>query len=284
MQTAPGREASHGRRDALETMNSSGSNRDYFQFEDINHAIVRLFRDAGQSAREPETVLDIGCGRARLGLEIERLEYRVTGIDKSSLACAAARDRITEVIEHDIMEVVGIAKILEGRQFDWLMAADILEHCPNPEAALRFYRRFLKPDGRLLVSLPNVAVWDNRCRLLFGRFNYTDSGVMDRTHLRFFTFRSARELVLKSGFTVERTTWEPGIVRAFVPLMKRLIYNLNSPGAIVDSPAYRFYSRYLMPVEHLIAGIAPGLLAFRTVMLAHVSDCAEEQPTHQNRN
>jgi SAM-dependent methyltransferase len=229
-------------------------------------------------------VLDIGCGRARLGYEIERLGYRVSGIDNNPLACATARERISEVIEHDIMEFVGLAKILEGRQFDWLMAADVLEHCSDPVTVLRFYRRFLKPNGRLIVSLPNVAVWDNRLRLLFGRFNYTDSGVMDRTHLRFFTFRTARELVIQSGFTVDRTTWEPGIARAFVPLMKRLISNKNGPGAIVDSPTYRFYSRCLMPLEHLIAGIAPGLLAFRSVMHARVSDCAEEPPTHQNRN
>jgi len=210
----------------------------YYQFEDINSAIIRLFRDAQQ--REAGNVLDLGCGRGRLGLEVERLGYTVTGIDNSPVACATARTRISEVIELDFTKLITVASTLKERKFDWIMAADVLEHTPDPKTTLSFYGRFLKPDGRLIVSLPNVAVWDNRLRLLFGRFDYSDSGVMDRTHLRFFTFRTARELISEAGFTRLRTTWEPGIARAFLPLLKRLVTREAAPGALLESPSYRF--------------------------------------------
>lgn len=175
------------------TTESSSS---YYQFEDINNAIIRLFRNARQCDRKLGSVLDLGCGRARLGLEVERLGYTVAGIDNNPVACATARTRISEVVELDFMKLDAVAAALNGRQFDWIMAADVLEHSAEPQAALRFYRRFLKPYGRLIVSLPNVAVWDNRFRLLFGRFDYRDSGVMDRTHLRFSPF--ARHVSLLS--------------------------------------------------------------------------------------
>jgi 2-polyprenyl-3-methyl-5-hydroxy-6-metoxy-1,4-benzoquinol methylase len=263
------------------TTESSSS---YYQFEDLNNAIIRLFCNARQCDRKLGSVLDLGCGRARLGLEVERLGYTVAGIDNNPVACATARTRISEVVELDFMKLDAVAAALNGRQFDWIMAADVLEHSAEPQTALRFYRRFLKPDGRLIVSLPNVAVWDNRFRLLFGRFDYRDSGVMDRTHLRFFTFRTARELIIEAGFTPLRRTWEPGIARAFMPAVKGLLGRKGGSSAILESPAYRFYLRYVLPVEHLVCGVAPGLLAFRVVILARLNDCAEEPPSHRNQS
>ena len=239
----------------------------YYQFEDINHAVIRLLADTRRTTQELERVLDLGCGRARLGLEIERLGYTVTGIESSPIACATARTRINEVLELDLLDRAKVSAALGGRQFEWLLAADVLEHSPDPWSTLAFYRGFLKANGRLIISLPNVAVWDNRLRMLFGRFSYQDSGVMDRTHLRFFTFQSARELINAAGFVPLLTTLEPGIARAFLPLLKRT-QNKENPSAIVDSPAYRLYTRRIMPVETLICRLAPGLLAFRVVILA----------------
>src|SRR5271168_2884420 len=106
---------------------------DYYQFEDINNAIIALLSEAHEPVEKRGTLLDLGCGRARLGQEVERLGYRVTGIDNSPVACATARQRISEVIEVDIMKLDAVAEALSGRKFDWLMAADVLEHSPNPK-------------------------------------------------------------------------------------------------------------------------------------------------------
>ena len=253
-------------------MNVSAENTpDYYRYEDINYAIVALLRGARGSYSESPTVLDIGCGRARLGLEIEGLGLKVTGLDNSPVACEVARQRITEVIELDITNYSRVEQTLADRRFDFLMAADSLEHSLDPYGVLKFYRKFLKPNGYLVLSLPNVVVWDNRLRTLFGRFDYTDSGVMDRTHLRFFTFRSARQLVVDCGFAPEKSTFEPGIARAFLPVIKRFMgKGEQSPGSILDSKAYGFYQQYLLPIEKAVTAVAPGLLAFRTVMLARL--------------
>jgi 2-polyprenyl-3-methyl-5-hydroxy-6-metoxy-1,4-benzoquinol methylase len=272
------------RHESRRVTTDSGPSPNYYQFEDINNAIIRLFRQAQQRDGKPGSVLDLGCGRARLGLEVERLGYTVTGIDNSPVACATARTRISEVIELDFTKPDAVANTLKERQFDWIMAADVLEHTPDPKTTLSFYGRFLKPDGRLIVSLPNVAVWDNRLRLLFGRFDYRSSGVMDGTHLRFFTFRTARELISAAGFTPLRTTSEPGLARAFLPLLKRFATRKAEPDAILESPAYRFYYRYVLPAERLVCGVAPRLLAFRVVILARLNDCAEAPPSHRNQS
>src|SRR5262245_50159978 len=168
----------------------------YYQYEEVNLPVVRFFSDArsrGNHGNRTETVLDLGCGRGRLGFEIEQLGYRVTGVEANRVAIAAALGRISELIEMDLLQFERVEFALSGRRFDWLLASDVLEHLANPLETLQFYRHLLKPGGRLIVSLPNVALWDNRLRLLFGRFHYQDSGVLDRTHLRFFTIRTAHE-------------------------------------------------------------------------------------------
>jgi hypothetical protein len=102
--------------------------------------------------------------------------------------------------------------------------------------------------------------------------------------LRFFTFRTARELISDAGFKPLRTAWEPGIARAFLPTLKRFAFRETQPDAILESPVYRFYLRYVSPAEHLICSIAPRLLAFRVVILAGLNDYAEARPTRRNQS
>jgi len=239
-----------------------------YQFEDINLAILEIMRTGHRG-----TVLDLGCGRGRMGAELEKLGYRVTGIESNPEACTTARQRLTEVLELDLTRVNAVQKELTGRQFDWLVAADVLEHLVDPLGTLCFYRQYLHHDRRLVVSLPNVAVWDNRLRLLAGRFTYTDSGVMDRTHLRFFTFRTASQLVASCGFVPLATSFEPGIARAFLPLVKRRIQvrgmsSQPGPSSLLDSRAYRLYVQFVLPPERGLTRLAKGLFAFRVVMVA----------------
>jgi len=265
-------------------LNAAAGGSDYYRFEDINLAIVGLLEKTRPHGGRPGTVLDLGCGRARLGREIEKLGFIVTGIDRNATACDTARTRISEVIELDLLDRERVTTALGGRQFDWLVAADILEHFPEPIEVLRVYRGLVKPGGHLIVSLPNVAVWDNRLRILFGRFDYRETGVMDRLHLRFFTFRTAREIVTQAGFAPVHTTFEPGIARAFAPLLARFIGDKSDPGAILDSPGYRRYRRYILPAERMICRLRPSLFGIRIVILASLNDSATTPPSHQSRS
>src|SRR5260370_40580539 len=105
-------------------MSPTDSGPEYYQFEEVNNAVILLFRETRREQKRG-SVLDLGCGRARLGFEIERLGYTGTGIDNSSVACATARTRISEVIEGDFMDSEGTAASLKGRPFDWLLAAGV---------------------------------------------------------------------------------------------------------------------------------------------------------------
>jgi len=93
--------------------------------------------------------------------------------------------------------------------YEVILMADVLEHLRAPENLLPEIRRRLSPDGLALVSLPNIAFWKMRFELLRGRFDYTDMGLLDRTHLRFYTIRSATQMFQKAGFRVERVVVPP---------------------------------------------------------------------------
>lgn len=92
---------------------------------------------------------------------------------------------------------------LDGEAFDVVVAADVLEHLPDPGRALDLLRPLVRPGGLLLVSLPNVANVTVRLPLLFGRFTYTPRGLLDASHLRFFTRRTGRALLVEHGFRIE---------------------------------------------------------------------------------
>lgn len=105
--------------------------------------------------------------------------------------------------------------------YDAVIFADVLEHLVDPWRVLRGVRPMLKPTGRVLISMPNVAHWTVRLNLLRGHFDYTDGYLMDRTHLRWFTRRTARELVHTSGYRVVEyaTVYKPRFARFWPALM-----------------------------------------------------------------
>jgi SAM-dependent methyltransferase len=245
---------------------------DYYSFDDINYSAIRLFRAACSAFPPNPTVLSLGCGRARLELELEHFGAIVTGIDSSPVACATARTRIHRVIESDLALPEGLDGILEPNSFDWIIAADVLEHFADGASLLKQYLKFLRPTGRIIISLPNMALWSNRLHLLSGRFEYRPTGVRDRTHLRFYTIKTALELLRSVGLNPIKRAYEPGIIRTFLPLIRRFAISGGDPGAILDSRAYQVYRRCLLPVENRICNLLPGLLALRIVVMPSKED------------
>jgi SAM-dependent methyltransferase len=98
-------------------------------------------------------------------------------------------------------------------QFDVIVYGDILEHLRNPMEVFRGFNRSLRPGGLVIVSVPNLAHAWIRLSLLFGQFQYSDRGILDRTHLRFFTLRTFQEFLYDAGLD-----WEE-IVATPVPLL-----------------------------------------------------------------
>jgi SAM-dependent methyltransferase len=231
----------------------------YAYFEDVNWGLLRLWGD-----RKGKDVLDVGCGFATTSQFIQQRGNRVIGIESNAEAVAVARARISQVVESDLQTLPSLGK------FDAIIFADVLEHLAWPVGVLRKYADLLKPGGTIIVSLPNVGLWSVRLGLLFGRFRYQDSGVLDRTHLRFFTRRSAIEMLRLAGYTPVRRTYNPGLVRPFVPLVKKMIGGREGgdPAAILDSKPYKLYLKTAYPIERAVARLWPGLLAFQMIFEA----------------
>jgi 2-polyprenyl-3-methyl-5-hydroxy-6-metoxy-1,4-benzoquinol methylase len=102
--------------------------------------------------------------------------------------------------------------------YDVILMADVLEHLRCPESVLPHVRERLAPNGVALASLPNIAFWKMRLALLRGRFEYTDTGLLDRTHLRFFTLKTATAMFTAAGFRVLKVAVPPHTI----PRMERL--------------------------------------------------------------
>src|SRR5882724_5897083 len=235
----------------------------YHYFEDVNWGLLRLWGD-----RTNLDVLDVGCGFATTSQHIAARGNRIIGIESSADAVAVARERVREVVHADLQDYDDVKHALGGRRFDVIIFADVLEHLAWPAAILSQYLDLLNDGGSVIVSLPNVGLWSERLSLLAGRFRYDETGVLDRTHLRFFTRRTARELIEQAGLEVVRRTYNPGLVRPFVPLAKKLPGGdaaLNDPAALMQSRPYKLYVKAIYPAERAIASLWPGALAFQMI-------------------
>jgi len=144
-------------------------------------------------------VLDVGCGTGSVSEIIAaECEATITGIEPDPVRAAAARRRGLTVVEGYLTPDFFPA---HGR-FDAILLVDVLEHLASPGVLLRTVLPGLNPGGRVVVSVPNVAHWSVRRRLLAGRFDYDGYGIMDATHLRWFTRRTLGLLFERTGYTV----------------------------------------------------------------------------------
>ena len=169
-------------------------------------------------------ILEVGCARGRLGHELKRQDPSryVAGVELNADAALAAKERLDEVFVLDVQAEVPPA---DPASFDCLVFGDVLEHLVDPEDVLRRYRRLLAPGGLVLVSLPNIQHFSTVKTLLRGDFAYQPSGLLDATHLRFFTHMSFAKLLLDAGFLprVEdriRSGEADPFVEAAVPLLQ----------------------------------------------------------------
>jgi 2-polyprenyl-3-methyl-5-hydroxy-6-metoxy-1,4-benzoquinol methylase len=235
----------------------------YQYFEDVNWGLLRLW-----GARKNLDVLDVGCGFATTSQHIAERGNRVTGIESSAEAVAVARTRVSDVVHADLQQLDDVKRALDGRRFDVIIFADVLEHLAWPIGILRGYLDLLKEGGSVIISLPNVGLWSVRLGLLAGRFRYEETGVLDHTHLRFFTRRTAREMIEEAGLQIIKRTYNPGLVRPFVPLAKKLLGGGNQshdPLSLLESKPYKLYLKTIYPMERAVAAAWPGALAFQMI-------------------
>jgi len=143
-------------------------------------------------------VLDVGCGSGEIGVLLREIKQcSVVGVEPQPERVAAARQRGLEVHE-GVLDERRADEL--GASFDAVLLVDVLEHLADPAALLERVSRVLAPDAALHLSVPNVAHWTVRANLLRGRFRYAEKGLMDATHLRWFTRETLRELLARTGY------------------------------------------------------------------------------------
>ena len=144
-------------------------------------------------------VLDVGCGTGVITAMFQQLRaVSIVGIEPDAARAERAVARGLDAHEGFLTEEF----IRQHGPFDYIVFADVLEHLANPAALVLLAKQGLKPGGSILISVPNVAHWFVRVGLLWGRFDYQESGIMDATHLRWFTRRSIREFLERLGFEI----------------------------------------------------------------------------------
>lgn len=151
-------------------------------------------------------VLDVGCwsGAAGVFLGKER-EAKIDGVEPEPQMAALAADHYRDVCQSTIERALDELVAERHQAYDSLLFLDVLEHLVDPHKVLVASHELLRPGGTVLVSIPNVAHWSLRLELLRGRWRYRDNGLLDRTHLRFFTKLTVHELVREAGW---ETVWE----------------------------------------------------------------------------
>jgi SAM-dependent methyltransferase len=180
----------------------------------INHLF--LVEAVPQGAR----VLDVGCASGYVAQALaERRGATTVGIEPDP-AMAKTAEQFCERVYPLTIEAAQQEPDLNGDRFDAILFGDVLEHLVDPWGALVWARGLLAPGGRVIVSIPNVGHWSVRWSLLRGRFDYTDHGLLDRTHLRFFTHKTARELAERAGFVVESERFTPAPLPGEVTLQR----------------------------------------------------------------
>jgi glycosyltransferase involved in cell wall biosynthesis len=186
------------------------------------------------------TVLDVGCGQGELGHTLKMRGHYVVGTDARQPLF-----ELDEFVQGDLAD--GIA-VDASRRFDVVILADVLEHMADPLRLLTQAARHLAPGGSLLVSLPNTVHWSVRMQMLRGKFEYTNKGLLDRGHLRFFTRDSALRLFDDAGLRPASQTSTP------VPWEN-----------VIPAAFGSFVSDKLEKADHFMGQLAPNLFAYQNI-------------------
>ena len=188
----------------------------------------------------PRQVLDIGCGQGELAHLARARGHYVVAIDWN-----APRFEVDEFIKADIGSELPLGS---HRKFDTIIMADVLEHLPNPLALLQAARNHLAPGGKILISVPNAVHWSIRLLVASGRFDYTNQGILDRGHLRFFTLASASRMFTDANLEV--------ISRITTPV----------PWEKVVPPAFtKYLSEQVEKLDYFAARLNPNLFAYQHI-------------------
>jgi 2-polyprenyl-3-methyl-5-hydroxy-6-metoxy-1,4-benzoquinol methylase len=212
-------------------------------FEGSSHRIlIDLIR---RHSPHGGTLLDLGAAGGELGDALREHFERTIGFEYNVDCVGQLDGRFDQVVVADLERVKKLPRA------DAIVLADVLEHLRNPPAALRLVREALANDGRVFISVPNIANITVRFGLLFGIFEYRDRGILDATHLRFYTKRTIRREIENAGFRIITMTGSSIPVRLII-------------GRFTPEPLLRFGEWLLAKITRLWR----ALFAYQIILVA----------------
>lgn len=203
--------------------------------------ILRALPEHGEGRQ----VLDLGSGPGYISSRLAARGFRVTAVD------CVAPELIPPGVEFLAADLNDLKRLPLENRFHYVLLADILEHMVEPERLLAWALARLEPEGRLVISVPNVAHLYVRLKLLAGNFDYAERGILDRTHLHFYTRKSFERLLESCGLR--------GLEFWATPVPLELLVPEKRQGALFQG---------LQGLHAAVARVFPRLLGYQFVCLA----------------
>src|SRR5438477_3227694 len=217
-----------------------------------SHSVILRWLGAGQGRR----LLDVGAADGLLSRQLTERGWRVTAIEGDPALAQAGARHCERMITLNLDREIPLG---EG-PFDVIVYGDVLEHLVDPLRVLVELDRSLGPNGVVIISVPNIAHLWIRLLLLVGRFDYLDRGILDQSHLRFFTERSLRAMLADAGLSIERFSATPAPLYQILPVSwhRKLVAATHSINAVIARKVRR-------------------LLGYQFIVLAHPKGAAERR-------
>lgn len=157
----------------------------------------------------PRTALDIGCGAGATGAYLKKKhpETKVWGIELNKAAADIAATRLDKVISGKFEEINLEAEGIAKGSLDLVLCADVLEHLYNPWQVLVDLKEYLSEQGRIVISIPNIRYLPLLDDLARGYWRYAEMGILDITHLRFFTLKDLQRFIFETGYVMDQLTY-----------------------------------------------------------------------------
>ena len=193
------------------------------------------------SSRPKSKILDLGCSGGLVDSRLRNFGHEVVGVDIAEVA--GVRGNVDVFVEANLDEGIPAEA---GSNFDLVLACDVLEHLRKPSDMLKEIRTCLRLGGSVIMTIPNVVHWYPRFRTLTGTLDYDQRGILDETHLRFFTRRSLLKLIKSEGFEV--TSFEA----------------TGLPLDILGSP--KRWHRWVAGLESMLTGLWPTLFGYQFLL------------------
>jgi SAM-dependent methyltransferase len=182
-------------------------------------------------------VLDCGCGSGRIARRVGR--GRVDGIEQAPEAARAAEAFCRRVVRGSLTDP-GTWSAVADRKYGAIVFCHVLEHLTDPLLALRLASERLSEQGRFIIVLPNVATWRMRWLLLRGRWDYQDEGILDRTHVCFYTHKTARELMARANLRIQREAFLGPMPAAGNVVRRNAVRALRSLSNVASAQSFLF--------------------------------------------